>query len=154
METRKYAKCIIDVKETAPVSKDDSGKMYQPFESYSMYDNEETSIWCHPVVYFAAGGAYTTGKQMEIDLLPGGKPKNILRGKQVEIDLKANKQRWHSMPHKHPFNETHFIFGTDPLHPNDLGGEIEYWLGEGKDAEQYFFTKLTILHIPAGLIHG
>ena len=71
METRKYAKCIIDVKETAPVSKDDSGKMYQPFESYSMYDNEETSIWCHPVVYFVAGGAYTTGKQMEIDLLPG-----------------------------------------------------------------------------------
>ncbi len=154
MAQRKYEKYIIDMKETDPVSPDDAGKMFQPFESYGMHDNEETSIWCHPMVILAAGAAYTTGKSMEIDLLPGGRSRNILRGRQVETDLKANKQRWRSMPHKHPFNETQVFFGTDPKHPNDLGGEVEYWLGEGEDAEQYFFTKRTILHLPAGLMHG
>jgi hypothetical protein len=48
-----------------------------------------------------------------------------------------------------------FIFsGTKPYESNDLGGEIELWIGLGEQAEKYTITKPTAIAFPPGLVHG
>jgi hypothetical protein len=53
-----------------------------------------------------------------------------------------------------PFDEFSLYIGTDPQDPTDLGGEVEYWLGEGEAAEKYIITRSSCIFIPAGLVHG
>jgi hypothetical protein len=53
----------------------------------------------------------------------------------------------------HPFDEFVMFFGTDPANPDALGGEVEYWLGEGKEAEKYIIDKPTCIFVPAGVVH-
>jgi len=55
--------------------------------------------------------------------------------------------------HDQPGDETHLFFGSDPMNPDDLGGEVDFWLGEGDDAEKFVLTKRTAIHVPAGLVH-
>ncbi|MEM2104466.1 MAG: hypothetical protein QW717_06215 [Candidatus Bathyarchaeia archaeon] len=57
-------------------------------------------------------------------------------------------------PMYHTADEIFLFFGTDPDNPTDLGGEVEFWLGQGEDAEKYVFNKPTCIYVPAGLIHG
>ena len=54
---------------------------------------------------------------------------------------------------KHPCDEIFIFFGSDPDHPEELGGEIECWLGLGEDAEQFILTKTTVMFVPANLGH-
>lgn len=49
--------------------------------------------------------------------------------------------------------ETFIYIGTDHEHPEDLGGEVELWLGKGKDAEKFVFDTPTTVVIPPGLFH-
>ncbi len=51
--------------------------------------------------------------------------------------------------HSHDFDELITVFGTDPEDPQDLGGEIEFWL----DDEKYAITKSCIIYVPKGLKH-
>ncbi|MEM2320399.1 MAG: hypothetical protein QXS79_00720 [Candidatus Bathyarchaeia archaeon] len=57
-------------------------------------------------------------------------------------------------PMYHTADEIFLFIGTDPENPLDLGGEVEFWLGCGEDAEKYIITKPTCIHIPAGLVHA
>jgi hypothetical protein len=57
-------------------------------------------------------------------------------------------------PHYHIYDEYFLIMGTNQDNNLELGGEIEQWLGLGKDAEQYLITKPCVMHVPAGLVHG
>lgn len=59
------------------------------------------------------------------------------------------------LPHKHPepLYETFTWVGTDPDNPDDLGGTVEFWIGEGEEAEQYLITKPTTVVIPPNLVH-
>jgi mannose-6-phosphate isomerase-like protein (cupin superfamily) len=52
-------------------------------------------------------------------------------------------------PHSHPFDEIFTFFGTDFNHPEDLCGEIEFYLEE----EPVMITKSSIGFIPAGMRH-
>jgi hypothetical protein len=56
---------------------------------------------------------------------------------------------WHK-----DFDETFLYFGTDPLNQDDLGGEVEMWIGQGEEAEKYIITKPTAVTIPKGLPHN
>jgi hypothetical protein len=56
-------------------------------------------------------------------------------------------------PHSHPSAETFSFMGTDPDHPDDLGGVMEYWIGEGEDAEEYVITKPTTVLVPRNIVH-
>ncbi len=56
-------------------------------------------------------------------------------------------------PHKHAQYEMFGFFGTDPDHPDDLGGTVEYWIGEGDEAEMYTITKPTTILIPPHTPH-
>jgi hypothetical protein len=44
--------------------------------------------------------------------------------------------------HKHDYAEIFMFLGTDPKDPRDLGAEVEFWIGEGKDMEKIVFQHL------------
>jgi hypothetical protein len=54
-----------------------------------------------------------------------------------------------AQPHKHDFDEVLGMFGGNPADPYDLGGEVEFWLGD----EQHIITRSCLIFIPAGLLH-
>jgi hypothetical protein len=53
-------------------------------------------------------------------------------------------------PHSHDYDEVQAVFGTNLEDPNDLGGELEFWLGD----EKQVITKSCLIFIPRGLKHG
>lgn len=56
-------------------------------------------------------------------------------------------------PHSHEFDELFVFLGSNPKDPDDLGGEVEFWLGEGDDTEKFTFTTSTSIFVPKGLVH-
>ena len=55
--------------------------------------------------------------------------------------------------HAHNFDELFLFIGTDPHDTLNLGGEVEFWLGEGSEAEKFTITKATGEWVPAGVVH-
>jgi hypothetical protein len=56
--------------------------------------------------------------------------------------------------HAHNFDELFLFFGTDPHDTLNLGGEVEFWLGEGDEAEKFVTSKPTAAWIPGGTVHN
>lgn len=56
----------------------------------------------------------------------------------------------HIHEHMHNFNEVVLHFGGDPQNPEDLGGEIEFYVG----GQPLTFTTNTAIYLPAGVSHG
>jgi hypothetical protein len=56
--------------------------------------------------------------------------------------------------HRHTCDEAFFCFGSNPDNCESLGGEFEFYLGAGEDAERYRFTKNTCVYVPAGVFHN
>lgn len=56
-------------------------------------------------------------------------------------------------PHRHDCNELFLFLGTDPENPNDLGAEVEFWMGEGKDLEKIKVNTTSMIFVPKGLLH-
>ena len=52
--------------------------------------------------------------------------------------------------HDHEFDEYLVFLGTNPEDPNDLGGEVELWLG----GEKHMIYKSCAIFIPAGTKHA
>jgi hypothetical protein len=52
-------------------------------------------------------------------------------------------------PHSHDFDEVIGFIGSNRNHPRDLGGEIEFWMGE----EKHILTKSCLIFIPRGVKH-
>ena len=67
---------------------------------------------------------------------------------------------WYSaVPERDPIFEEHVhddtdeligFIGSDPTHPEDLGGEIEFTIG----GEAHLLTRSSIIFAPAGLKHN
>jgi hypothetical protein len=55
--------------------------------------------------------------------------------------------------HKHDYEEIFMFLGTDPKDPCDLGAEVEFWIGEGKDQEKIVFTTSSSIYVPPGTAH-
>jgi len=55
--------------------------------------------------------------------------------------------------HAHPYDEFSLFLGTDPLNPTELGGELEFWIGEGDEAQRFIINKSSAEWIPAGVLH-
>lgn len=53
-------------------------------------------------------------------------------------------------PHTHEVGEILGFYGSDPQHPEELGGEIIFYIG----GEKHILTKSSLLYMPAGLEHG
>jgi len=56
--------------------------------------------------------------------------------------------------HAHNFDELFLYFGLDPHDTLNLGGEVEFWLGEGDEAEKFVTTRATAAWVPAGVVHN
>jgi hypothetical protein len=52
-------------------------------------------------------------------------------------------------PHKHPFPELLSFFGLDLEHPEELNGEVEFWMED----EKYVFDKSFVVYIPPNVMH-
>ena len=79
---------------------------------------------------------------------PGMRPRPVLTPEQIE-EAKKKPGGNGVPPHAHPFPELLSFFGTDPKHPEDLRGEVEFWLED----EKYLFTKSFVVYIPANVTH-
>lgn len=55
-------------------------------------------------------------------------------------------------PHVHEFPEFIAFMGTDPDNPEELGAEIQFYMGDNKEYEST--TKSTIVYVPANVLHG
>ncbi len=56
-------------------------------------------------------------------------------------------------PHKHDCDEIFLFMGTNPEDSDDLGANIEFWLGEGEEAEQVKINTSALVLVPGGLLH-
>lgn len=56
--------------------------------------------------------------------------------------------------HAHNFDELFLFIGLDPHDTLNLGGEVEFWLGEGDEAEKFVTTKATAEWVPANVVHN
>jgi hypothetical protein len=56
-------------------------------------------------------------------------------------------------PHKHDDDEMFIFLGTNPEDVNDLGAEVEFWLGEGEQTEKIAINTPSFVFVPKGLMH-
>jgi len=56
-------------------------------------------------------------------------------------------------PHKHDYDEIFLFIGTNTDDVDDLGAEVEFWLGEGDDLEAVVFNTSSCMFLPAGIAH-
>jgi hypothetical protein len=56
-------------------------------------------------------------------------------------------------PHKHDCDEIFMFLGTSPKNPDDLGAEVEFWLGEGEETEIIKTNTSSVIFVPKGLLH-
>ena len=57
-------------------------------------------------------------------------------------------------PHKHDdFDEMFLFMGTNPNDIEDLGADVEFWLGEDDELEKIEINTSTCIFVPAGLAH-
>ncbi len=54
-----------------------------------------------------------------------------------------------SKSHSHPFDEYLAFLGTDPNDQFDLGGEVEFWIGD----EKHLITRTCAVFVPGGTPH-
>jgi len=57
------------------------------------------------------------------------------------------------LPHRHPFYQTYSFSPANNDHLPDLGGTVEFSIGEGSDQETYTITKATTILIPRDTVH-
>ncbi len=57
-----------------------------------------------------------------------------------------------SDPHTHDFDQFLHFFNADSMNIAEFPAEVEMTLGE--ELEKHVITEPTVLHIPAGLLHG
>ncbi len=55
--------------------------------------------------------------------------------------------------HKHDYEEVFLFLGTNPKDTTDLGAEIEFWLGEGKERDKVVLTTSSAVYVPPNLVH-
>lgn len=56
-------------------------------------------------------------------------------------------------PHKHDCDEIFLFIGNNHHDTDDLGAEIEFWMGEGEETEKIDISTSTCVFVPAGLLH-
>ncbi|HEX7474580.1 MAG TPA: hypothetical protein VF318_01340 [Dehalococcoidales bacterium] len=108
-----------------------------------LYDEKvqpETKIWVETFYIYAPG----TGVG-----LPGEQPM-LWDGKQMEPGKESA-----GMQHSHrDYDELFLFYGSDPADNTRLGGEVEFWLGHGADAQKFIINEPTAKWVPRGVAHN
>ena len=135
----KYAKYVNDLRLwTEVVRPSYRGKMA---DFTLMFDEKvypDAPLWVETFHAFAPGtGAFVPG---DLPIFVDGK----------EVDLFVNGGQ-----HAHDnFDELFLFFGTNPHDNTALGGEVEFWLGEGEDAQKFIARTPTAEWVPRGVAHN
>ena len=75
---------------------------------------------------------------------------NVVEGAfQMNCSWYMKPSRHATESHTHNVDEILGFFGSDPVNPYDLGGEVELWL----EGEQHIITRTSMVFIPAGMDH-
>jgi len=101
----------------------------------------KTKCWVE-IFYAYAGGQGAGG-------LPGDL-QSYWKGKPLGTD-KLTKGGMHAHP---TFDELFMFFGTDPADNTRLGGEVEFWIGDGKEAEKYIYDEPFAAWVPKNIAHN
>ncbi len=56
-------------------------------------------------------------------------------------------------PHQHNCAEILYFIGGNPMDFQDFGAEVEFVMGEGKEAETYIINATTWVYVPKNLPH-
>ena len=56
--------------------------------------------------------------------------------------------------HTHDFDMYIWFLPADPRDMEDLGCEIEYFIGSGEEQERFIVTKTSSFYCPKGIFHG
>jgi hypothetical protein len=56
-------------------------------------------------------------------------------------------------PHAHAVAEILYFIGGNPMNFKEFGAEVEFTIGEGKDAEVKVITKTTWVYVPSNVPH-
>jgi hypothetical protein len=135
MAQGKYAKYVIELGKPDGYCPQHIGKIANPF-TFSQENFAESPIHVECHMHYAPGGRFGGG-----DTLKAAKPGVNLPTTVLGV-------------HKHPVDEAFFFFGTNPQDTSELGGEIEFWLGEGDEAEKIIINKPTCVYVPKNLAHN
>jgi hypothetical protein len=138
MSQGKYAKYVFEGLQPSPVRcPQNEGKLVIPFIWGNMGNNyfPGSKVWVEVFQHYQPGG------------LAGG-------GEMAYLTTPEGIREYQRGVHKHPEDEVFFIMGTNTKDPLSLGGEYEFWLGAGEDAEKFIFTKNTCAYVPGGIFHN
>jgi hypothetical protein len=135
---QKYAKYYSENNITdAPVFAAHKGKSHVAL-LHDFKQNELASHYTKVDIIYGDGIGWGCGDTMQV-------PHSYLTG------LIATRR---SLPIKHPITASYYFIPTGNLaNAEDLGGTIEFWIGEGEEAEQYIITKPTFVFIPPDTVH-
>jgi hypothetical protein len=137
----KYGKYFseINVKDL-PVYPAHKGKLARIMYYDAVYNSESPHcIDCH-LVYEAGVGFGLPGGEKKLPVFSNG-----------EADHTSSYEPL--LPHKHPFYQTFTFSPTDRDNFPDLGGTVEFWIGEGEEAEQHIITKASTALVPKHTVH-
>ena len=136
----KYDKYIHEIKSAHCLTiKSHEGCRVHPFEFHTGYFDEAPNFIS--IYYsYAPGGYIGSLEEEEITMPITGEKKTIPPGGMIQ--------------EKHPWKESFVFLGTDPHNPDDLGGEHEFWIGEGDEAQKILVTKTTIIVVPENVAHN
>jgi hypothetical protein len=89
---------------------------------------------------------YAAGTGIGVPSLEGNPARQMPDGK--IFDMRKG------MSHGHDFDELFLFIPCDPHDTLNLGGEVDTYLGKGKDAERFTLTKSSSVWVPANLHHN
>jgi hypothetical protein len=149
MANRKYSKYVFSDFDTVEKKMGYTfphfeGKMHTFVWDKFWHKAEFSKIWGEMDLHYNVGAKHGLGAE-GISLVTG----DTVFGNTKEGDV-----LFQLGVHKHTADEIFFVFGTDPTRPGKLGGEYEFYLGAGEDAERYTFDTNTIIYVPAGVFHN
>ncbi len=114
------------------------GKMADLNLLYDKTVQPKTKIWVETFYAYAAGEGVA---------VPGGL-QYIMEGKPM-------KELWEGGQHSHrEYDELFLYYGSDPADNTRLGGQVEFWMGDGKDAEKYVIDEPTAFWVPKNVAHN
>ncbi|OGO00845.1 MAG: hypothetical protein A2Y58_05480 [Chloroflexi bacterium RBG_13_51_52] len=99
------------------------------------------------------GGFYSEIVWLWGQKMPNQRPRSRPTEAEIKEMIKKNPQMAQAAqgvpPHAHPFPELLSFFGLDLEHPEELNGEVEFWLED----EKYILTKSFVVYIPPNVTH-
>jgi hypothetical protein len=75
-------------------------------------------------------------------------PNIVVRPDKLGADQGAHQGS--GRPHRHIYDEYLLFLSTDPNDMENLGGEVEFWMG----GEKHLITKSTAVFVPKGIWHA